>query len=269
MMDARLQGGIAVALAVGLHLAAFSLGPQEAGAVSAGAGGENLASLQAADAAIAELVEDWDQPPEVDAAAVAELPAPEAFEARPDLEMPPDITPPSVPTIEVPALVDRLPAIAPPPPRPEPAAKPEPKARPAPKPATAKKKPSNGQAAQKAAGSGGGAQAGDGGAAQSATLSKARINDLRAGWGAAIRGRIERRKSYPSAARGASGTVTVQLAISRSGKLAGVSVVQSSGNAALDGAAIKAVTAAGRFPAAPKGLSDASYSFTLPMQFSR
>jgi protein TonB len=57
------------------------------------------------------------------------------------------------------------------------------------------------------------------------------------------------------AADGASGTVTVRLTVTRSGALADLSIAASSGNAALDEAALKAVRAAGRFPAAPEGLS--------------
>lgn len=59
----------------------------------------------------------------------------------------------------------------------------------------------------------------------------------------------------------------VRITLAASGKLVGVSVAASSGNAALDAAAVKAVQAAGKFPAAPKGLADATYSFTLPMTF--
>ncbi|MCU0901614.1 MAG: energy transducer TonB [Cypionkella sp.] len=310
-MSARVQAGLALMLAAGLHVAAFALRPQEAGAVASGAGGADLVSLQAADASLAALVEDWDRPP------------------QPQVEMPPDLAPPAVAELaapEAPAPAPPVPLAAPvlaapdlalphmaeaplaaevslPPPAPEPAPQPElapdhppqPKVRPEPRPRDlARPKPapepkaqpqpreaakpaataprqtaSAGQAAQRAAGTGGGAQAGDSGSAQAATLSKARVNDLKAGWGATIRARIERRKSYPAAARGASGSVTVRLTVSRTGQLAGVSVAKSSGNAALDQAALRAVQAAGSFPAAPKGLTDASYAFTLPMKFSR
>ena len=71
------------------------------------------------------------------------------------------------------------------------------------------------------------------------------------------------------AAEGASGTVTVRLTVTRAGALASLSIAASSGNAVLDEAAIKAVRNAGRFPAAPKGLPQDSYSFTLPMRFER
>ena len=94
------------------------------------------------------------------------------------------------------------------------------------KPAEQKKprssQPSAGQAAQRAAGTGGGAQAGESGRAQAATLSGARLNDLKSSWGASVRARVERRKRYPSAAGGASGTVTVRLTVTRSGALTAV-----------------------------------------------
>lgn len=105
--------------------------------------------------------------------------------------------------------------------------------------------------------------------APAGTLSPAKLNDLKSSWGASIRSRIERRKAYPAAARGASGTVTVRLTVTRSGQLGGVSVVSSSGHPALDQAALNAVQSAATFPAAPKGLADASYTFTLPMKFAR
>jgi len=105
------------------------------------------------------------------------------------------------------------------------------------------------------------------GSAESAT-SRARANDLKAGWGAAIRARVERRKSYPRDAGSASGTVTVEVSVARNGALLGVAVTSSSGSPALDAALLKAVRAAGRFPAAPAGLGEASYSFILPMNFS-
>ncbi|MBN2631673.1 MAG: energy transducer TonB [Rhodobacteraceae bacterium] len=113
------------------------------------------------------------------------------------------------------------------------------------------------------------AQVGPAGSAKASGPTAASLRRMKADWGAAIRARIERRKSYPAAAKGASGKVSLRLSISRAGQLTGASVAASSGNAALDQAALRAVRSAGRFPAAPKGLTDASYSFTLPITFSR
>ncbi|MDR7123954.1 TonB family protein [Pseudotabrizicola sp. 4114] len=298
MTSAPVQAVCALTLAIGLHIAAFVSQPAPAGAVSSGAGGEDLVSLQAADASLADLVADWDRPPQPVTEPAPELAMPEAPEPPPQMAAlaEPALPPAPPPMLALPQMADTPlvadvtlpeppPDIAPEPePEPEPVPKVRPKAKPqvvtkppeprqVAKPAEQKKppasQPSAGQVAQKAAGTGGGAQAGQGGEAQAATLSAARINDLQSSWGASVRARVERRKRYPSAARGASGTVTVRLTVSRAGALTGVGIAKSSGNAALDEAAISAVRQAGKFAAAPKGLTDASYSFTLPMKFAR
>ena len=58
-------------------------------------------------------------------------------------------------------------------------------------------------------------------------------------WGASIRNSVERRKRYPSGTR-ASGTVKLAITVNASGSLAGVSVAGSSGDSALDRAALAA-----------------------------
>lgn len=92
---------------------------------------------------------------------------------------------------------------------------------------------------------------------------------MMANWGGEIRSRIERRKSYPRAAGGAAGTVQVAIRVGADGRLQALGLAQSSGNAALDQAALDAVQRAGRFPAAPAGLGGEARSFTLPMAFGR
>lgn len=158
--------------------------------------------------------------------------------------------------------------------RPEP--KPEPKqeprqAAPAPaeprQPARQNAPASAAVAAQRAAGSGGGPAAGAGGSAQGATVSKAQRESAMASWGARIRSRVERRKTYPRAARRATGTAIVSIRVTAQGQLAGVGLARSSGNATLDQAALQAVRRAGRFPAAPAGISG-TQTFTLPLVFS-
>ena len=59
----------------------------------------------------------------------------------------------------------------------------------------------------------------------------------------------------------------LQITVDRAGHLTAVGIVQSSGSAVLDAAAVKAVKSAGRFPKAPKGLGDASATFTLPLRY--
>ena len=123
-----------------------------------------------------------------------------------------------------------------------------------------------GTAGQRAAGSGGGAVAGSGKAKVTSGATKAKAASLQKVWGAKIRNRVERAKRHPGGRR--AGRVTVALSVTRGGKLAGVSVRQSSGNAALDKAAVSAVRRAGRFPKAPDGLTKAAYRFTITMAFN-
>ncbi|MES2432362.1 MAG: TonB family protein [Pseudomonadota bacterium] len=98
-------------------------------------------------------------------------------------------------------------------------------------------------------------------------VSKGKAKSLVDRWGAQVRKKVERRKTYPRSAAGAEGIATVRITVTRSGGLAGVSVARSSGNAALDQAALQAVNRAGSFPAAPDGLTDAQYSFNLQVSF--
>lgn len=255
---------LAAMAAAGLHLAAFAALGSGAPAVpegspAAGQGGTALVSLMASDASLSALVAAWERPPVVPQAPnppKTPLPLPESPPPRP---APAD--PPPAPFAPAPAvapaspLADALPDMTPPPPAPEP----EPAPEPAPPPADS-------QAAQTAAGQGGTDAAGDDGAATAATVAEGASQDLRAEWGAGIRARIERRKAYPRDAAGAEGTVTLRLTVAADGRLRAVSVLQSSGHAALDAAALRAVERAGRFPPAPRGVQGEA-TFTLPVSF--
>ncbi|PZR00117.1 MAG: energy transducer TonB [Cereibacter sphaeroides] len=199
----------------------------------------------------------------------------EISETIPDL--PEEITPPEAPPppeqTELAQLTDLpMDSLAPPPPPPEPEPvveeekekPPEPEPKPEPKPKVEKKKlPAPSVASRKT-----NAQSSATGEGQ-VSVSAGQMRDLKATWGAAIRKRVERRKSYPSGAGNASGTATVRIVVSRGGGLSSVSLSRSSGNPALDDAAVRAVRSAGSFPAAPTGLTDASYTFSLPINFSR
>ncbi|WP_102224434.1 energy transducer TonB [Acidimangrovimonas sediminis] len=286
-MTARqiLEGGVFGTLALALHLVLFAAAPEEqAGISSSGAGGTDVASLQAASASVAEQVTQYDRIPEpapkVDAPAAppqVQMPQmdapdlPRLAEAAP--EAPPTPAQPAAPTATAEAPPPS-PEAPPPPPEPTPPPKPRPKPEPPPK---AKPKPAakvhraqdHDSAAERAAGAGGGASAGDRSNARVSTLSAGQERSLRAQWGAAIRARIERAKRYPSAAGWASGSATVQLSIARNGQLAGVRLIRSSGNPALDQAAVEAVQRAGHFPNAPDGLTDRAYAFSLTIRFSR
>lgn len=249
--------GLAVSLALhGLAVAVLSQTEAAPSAlVAAGAGGEDLDTLEAIAATFVDLT------PEI------RLPAPEMALPLsapvidiPQVQLPdPVLLPPEPPKIAV-----KTPKAAPPKPKPEPRERAE-------RPKQAKPAPAQteSRAASRAAGSGGAAQAGTGGAEAQATVSSGTAKSLLSKWGATIRTRIERRKSYPAAAGRASGTVGLALSISRDGALLAASVGRSSGNAALDAAALAAVRKAGKFPAAPQGLDKASYSFSVAIRFSR
>ena len=94
-------------------------------------------------------------------------------------------------------------------------------------------------------------------------ISTAQIQGAMAQWGGQIQARIAR--SRPNVT--GSGRATVQLSVGRNGQLQGLGLAQSSGNPAVDQAALDAVRRAGRFPRAPAALTDASYSFSVPLTF--
>ncbi|MFD2740950.1 TonB family protein [Sulfitobacter aestuarii] len=278
-------------LALGLHVAVLALaGDRESGMEAAGAEGAAQISLQAADAQLVAMVERLERPPEeATAAAMPAMTAPETIQS-PEIPAPAMHAPAAPEGLAMPAIPE-MPERAPPldrevtrsPPPPEDVAEagptqtsarpqlrpkslaPPPKRRVEPK--RAPKKVRTPSPAQRASGAGAGAHTGRTQDQEAATLSTGERQSLTARWGAQIRNSVERRKRYPAAARGVSGTVTVRLTISGSGGLQDVRLTQSSGNDALDQAALRAVHAA-RFPAAPTGLTQSSYSFTLPMKFS-
>ncbi len=265
------------ALAIGAHLAVFLYSPLTEGeAMASGAGGQEEVTLYAVAGDLNAIVEDWMAPPEVETA-LDEIVAPP--EQEPTLrdrlrevqaEFSRPIQPP-IPTLAVPSK-PALPSIDNQSfERPKPA--PKPKAAPKPKPTTpvrpqVRKKPASpaSRQGQRAAGSGGGQKAGQSGNSRAPSLSKGAEKRLVAKWGSKVRARILRKKSFPRGASG-SGTVRLRIIVAQSGQLVGVSVVRSSGSAAFDKAALRAVRAAGRFPGAPKGLRKARYTFTLNMQF--
>ncbi|MCR9152429.1 MAG: energy transducer TonB, partial [Rhodobacteraceae bacterium] len=108
------------------------------------------------------------------------------------------------------------------------------------------------------------------GNAGAGALSEGARAALLADWAGAIRARVERRKAYPRAARAAraTGTVLLRMTVAADGTLLSAGVAQPSGHAALDRAALEALSGAGRLPAAPAGLDRARQVFTLPLRFA-
>ena len=150
--------------------------------------------------------------------------------------------------------------------RPAPRPNPRPDPRPAPPPAPAAL--AAGQGAAPVAGARGSQVAAPGaGSAGAGALSAGQRAALLADWAGAIRARVERRKAYPRAAR-ASGTVLLRLTVAADGTLLASGVAEASGHAALDRAALDALSRAGRLPAAPAGFDRARQVFTLPLRFA-
>ncbi|KIC34180.1 energy transducer TonB [Leisingera sp. ANG-M7] len=257
-----------------IHIALFASAP-ETGAQSSGAGGEALVSLQPASAEVARMAEAWQKPPEapqIETQKAEPLPQVQA-PALPqiDLAQAPRaalLAPLAQPAAAQPVQVDTAPA---PPPKPrKPAPKPEPQAKPqqTPPPKANSNRNAAGQAGQRAAGAGGGAEAGQSGGARTATADPGREAKLRTVWGNKIRARIERRKRYPSGARGRA-QVVLRLTVARDGRLLDHRIAKSSGIAAFDQAALDAVARAGKFPPAPKKLQAVQIRLSLPVSFTK
>ncbi|OUD08727.1 hypothetical protein BVC71_12420 [Marivivens niveibacter] len=274
------------AAAVGLHLVAATwvFRDNVGGMDAAGDGGTATITIVSAGQNIVDLVAEWETPPQIEIA--PQLPdfAAPVFETNTPVNSvtPAPVAPPA-PTAPVNALpLPNTPDIATQPSTPQrpsvnmaTADDPRPAARPtnlmdrpdpAPsRPAPAPQPPSAPNISQTASGSGGGANAGAT-ANDAPAVSNAERASAMANWGARIRNAVERRKRVPSNARGVTGRVVLTLSVSRTGTLQSVSIKESSGNAALDQAAVSAAQSA-RYRAAPDALTDPVYSFNLPIAF--
>lgn len=274
-------------LAVGAHVGLWA-GVTQSGSQAQGATGQASVTLMATTGEISEMVAAWSKPvealdhmadqpallqPETAALPVAHRPVSPATPQTPrqptsqalPMPAPPQDAPPAFdPTSLKSSILERAPKASP-----RPTTRPVPKA--AAKPAKQEPRPKPPKAAsvkaQKATGGQSGNNAGAKQTQRSANLSKSARQSLMAEWGGAIRNRVERRKRYPKGTT-ASGTTVLRIAVSSAGRLAGVSVVRSSGDRKLDQAAIRAVQRA-TYPAVPKGLGAAQYKFNLPVTFTR
>ena len=250
-------------LSLAAHLAVFA---QFGGESSGGAGesGTALATVQAASPAITALVEEWETPPET--AIPISQPAPPPVETT---------------RLEVTEVGQRVPRPTRPlrPALPEAAERPEidsqtapartqaPQASPRP-PARAERAERTAAAQPQRRAAGSGARATTGASPSSAVPARVQGNDAGqlAAWSAAIQSRIARQQRYPRGDHG-EGRVRVAMVIQRSGALSEVGIAQSSGQAALDRAAVQAVRRAAPFPPAPEGLSDDWYRVAQWMAF--
>jgi protein TonB len=261
-----LEGVFFVSLAGAAHLGFWAGVPDMAGSTSAGSGGSQPMTVAAALPSHSALVAKWERPPAATATLVAltppavdapgpMLPAPRESTKTPSLSKPADTAPP---LLAQPQTDTEPQPITEPEPR---AAQIRPQARP-PVPDTAPRKE------QVAAGSGAQAQQGQGGQTAVASAPSRQTKALMAQWGGAINAKIQRNMIYPAGST-AQGTAKLALTITPDGRLAGLSLQSSTGDATLDRAALHAAKRAGRFARAPMGLTDAQYRFAISLTFAR
>lgn len=83
-----------------------------------------------------------------------------------------------------------------------------------------------------------------------------------------VGGMLERGKHYPERAlrRGAKGTATIGFVLNRSGGVASVNLLRSSGDSELDAESVALVRRTAPFPAAPPG---AEHTFTIEVAFGK
>lgn len=192
-----------------------------------------------------EVVEEEPPPPEP----VQEEPPPEPVEVEEKIEEPPPPEPVEVEeSIEPPPPAEEAEVVVAPKPKPRPKnLKPKPKPKPKP--------PAPAQAASSARAKK--ADVGGSGA-------RANPSDL-AKYIGRLRSALERRKRYPAAAGGASGTASLRFTVNRNGQVTGFTLTRSSGNPALDAAA-RAMVQGANLPAIPEGLPN-SITVGVPVNF--
>lgn len=147
-----------------------------------------------------------------------------------------------------------------------PLAAPRPLARPLAPPEHVATAPSAARPRLISAGTGGTARANSGqnGQIEANALSAGKARSLEAAWGAAIQAKVQRNARASGTGQA---TVRVRLQVATSGKLVAVRLARGSGNAKADAAALKAVTRARRFKAAPQELSKPLYTFQVTLRF--
>ena len=266
--------GIFLSLAATVHLGIWSLGKGPDGATSAGNSGQHHTTIAAATDAQKNLVARWSRPPEASLQPVSLPKAPVSLETdAPRLPQTPSapILNGQQSALEATPSKPDLPQLDTSTPKPPETVKPEVVQRPPTRPASPQhptaKTDSAAQNAQTAQGSAKSAQKGAKGKSDLNNQSAAVANALRARWGSAIYAQIRRNMRFPRGVSG-GGTTKVSLRVASNGKLHDLRLLKSSGNTALDKAALKAVSGAGRFKRAPKGLEGDTHDFNLSLTFA-
>lgn len=84
-----------------------------------------------------------------------------------------------------------------------------------------------------------------------------------------VQAKVTRAAKYPSKARGNAGEALVSFTVGASGTVTKVALARSSGNDALDSAALAAVDRAAPFPPIPEAAGRSTWSFTVPVYFKK
>lgn len=91
---------------------------------------------------------------------------------------------------------------------------------------------------------------------------------LAADWGRQISAYFELHKRYPKVKKNKSATVKVHLTLNRLGNVVQVGVLESSGDAAFDEAAIDMIRRSDPVPRPPAGLTDDTFNYSLNVNFN-
>lgn len=272
-----LEAIVFLSLAAAVHVGFWTLGAGPEGATSAGGAGQQQVTISAATEAQTELVSRWLRPPEAtrEMMALPEMPiaadtdaphlppssaqAPATERVAAKMEAPDTNSLPSVDTTSPAPPTSAVEQNRPLRPKPRPA-KLDKQNLEAPQEIARPEQAAKGKAEQ--------SQRGTAGRSDVNSQSTAATNALRAQWGSAIYAQVRRHMHFP---RGVTkgGTAKLALRIASNGKLRDLRLTSSSGNADLDRAALRAVSRAGRFAKAPKGLPGDSHAFSLSLTFSR
>lgn len=97
---------------------------------------------------------------------------------------------------------------------------------------------------------------------------KAGANVSPARWQSRVNAHLNRYKRFPSGAR-SQGTVAVRFTIDPGGRVLAASVSQTSGDAALDQAAVDLVRRASPVPAPPPAIARSKMTLSVPIRYSR
>ncbi|UFX42593.1 TonB family protein [Bradyrhizobium sp. 41S5] len=92
---------------------------------------------------------------------------------------------------------------------------------------------------------------------------------LTAKWGKKISAYLDLHKKFPENGKAKEGKVKLALVLNRLGKVLSVAVMETSGDAAFDDAAVSMVHRSDPVPAPPAGLTEDQFSFTLPVTFNK